>query len=156
MLPLRTRKEIKEMIWVEMCEKPEQMTGVTSIAVTDSVDKKWSVFIFAREAPFRDDVLHHAEIISARLMHNFDPAENVPLTMEIHLKPDAGYHIKTLCTLADVDEFEKWIRLWTPNNTWLVARQVIEAAKARPTLEAIRAATTYARAALRADGNLAR
>jgi hypothetical protein len=38
---------------------------------------------------------------------------------------------------------------------WLIARQAIDAAKARPTQEAIRAATTFVRAALRADSNLA-
>ena len=134
------------MIWDEMCEYPDQLTGVTSIGVTGSVGKKWSVFITAPEAPSRDEALHHAEVISERLIKSFDLADHVPLTMEIPVKPEPGYRIRTLRTLADIDDFEKRMRPWTPNNYWLIARQVIEAAKARPTQEAIRAATAYVRA----------
>jgi hypothetical protein len=156
MLPLKTRKEIKQMIWDEMCQQPDLMTGVTGIGVTDAADRKWSVFITAPEAPFRDEALRRAEIISERLMQDFDLAELVPLTMEINVKPDAGYRMRTLRNLADVDDLEKWMRLGrTPTNSWLIVRRVIDAAKARPTEEATRAATTYARAALRSDGNLA-
>jgi hypothetical protein len=156
MLPLKTRKEIRQMIWDELCEQPDLMTGVTGIGVTDSLQGKWSVFITAPEAPFRDEALHRAEIISDRLKQDFDLAELVSLTMEISVKPDVGYRMRTLRNLADIDDFEKWMRLVrTPTNGWSVARRVIDAAKARPTEEAIRAATTYVRAALRSDGALA-
>ena len=156
MLPLKTRKEIRQLIWDEMCQQPDLMTGVTGIGVTDSADTKWSVFITAPEAPFRDEALHRAEIISERLKQDFDVAERISLTMEIGVKADVGYRMRTLRNLADIDDFEKWMRLGrTPTNSWLVARRVIDAAKARPTEEAIRAATTYVRAALRSDGALA-
>jgi hypothetical protein len=156
MLPLKTRKEIRQLIWDEISQQSDLMAGVTGIGVTDSAETKWSVFITAPEAPFRDEVLRQAEIISERLKQDFDSAERVSLTMEIGVKPDAGYRMRTLRNLADIDDFEKFMRLGrTPTNSWLVARRVIDAAKERPTEEAIRAATTYVRAALRSDGALA-
>ena len=157
MLPLRTQKEIKHAIWEEIKQKFDQMKGIVDIGVTVPGDgKKWSLYITAPEAPFRDDALLHAQTVSARLVHDFDLADLVPLTMEIAVKPGVGYRVTTLRTVADIDDFENWLRLaQTPTTKWVIARQVIDAAKARPTDGAIRAATTFVRAALRSDGNLA-
>lgn len=155
MLSLKTRKELEQIIRDDMGQKPGMLTGVMNIGLTGSSDKKWAVFIVADGAPVRGDALRHAEIISERLMQEFDLAELVPLPTELNIAPGVGYRAATLRTIADIDDFEQWVGLASiPSNNWLNARQAIDAAKSRPTPELIRAATTFTRGAMVADGTL--